>query len=59
MHIRRTDKLRDAKNSFHNVNEYFDAAEAYFNTTGYTNDSLRNVFLASDEHLVLEEAKNR
>lgn len=57
MHVRITDKVVEAKDSVHGLEEYFNAAAIYFSAIGV--NSLMNVFVVSDSQLVLDEAKQR
>jgi len=62
IHVRRTDKTVDAKGSWHELEEYFNATEIVLNEFfNRFHDRYRSktVFIASDDNTVLEEARQR
>jgi hypothetical protein len=60
MHVRRTDKVNDEM-SFHPLSEYMAHVKHYFDVLDLRLDKKvkRTVYLASDEPLVLKEAKEK
>lgn len=64
MQIRRTDKTDEGLDTFHELDEYFIEAEAYFKKIELSQSSGREslpriVYLSSDNTTVLEDAKTR
>ncbi|CAG7686969.1 unnamed protein product, partial [Allacma fusca] len=49
---RRTDKIKEAKNSYHSIDEYEHIFKMYFQMLGKRQDT-KTVFVASDDHTVL------
>lgn len=58
-HVRRTDKITEAKDSFHKINEYIKPTEEYLRKTTQDIVIPHTVYIASDEHTVLEEAQRK
>lgn len=58
--IRRTDKIIEASDSIHPIEQYFEESTIlYQRATGQTQIMNKTVFVASDDHKVLDEAAER
>ncbi|CAG7832435.1 unnamed protein product [Allacma fusca] len=57
LHVRRTDKIFEASDSYHELGDYMKIAGEYFDTFHELDASPRTVYIASDDHTVLEKAK--
>ena len=57
--VRRTDKIKEDPNSRHPIEKYFQKIPTFQNNSNFIQDKTPVVFIASDDHTVLGEARKK